>query len=239
MTKMRRQKVILEKKILMEVPPEETPSTHTTRASKPFCLNNLATPIYKIITKKVTTTYQEVADIFVATLDKDTLEESKDKTLRRRVYDVINVLIAADLLEKNNKQIHLTNRTPIVKPQEVIAPPNPGREEALRKKQLELAEKIKMLIYYKYLIERNRLHMRPQVNIQFPSIVIGYRDISRGTIFRSLDGHELKIKSVAPPLFFSPIDIFRRLKISKEEFARQLRQFPMFAPYESIVMASL
>lgn len=223
----------------MDVPQEETPSGHISRASKPFCLNNLASPIYKIITKKGTTTYQEVADIFVSSLDKSTLEDSKDKTIRRRVYDVINVLIAADLLEKTNKHIRLTHKTPVVKPNDENQSICSAKEDEIRSKQNQLIEKIHLLLYFKYIIERNQRLMRPQINIQFPSILIGYKDCSNGTIHRSLDGHNLEIKSSDSPIFFSIIDIFKGLKIPHEDILRQLKQYPMFAPYESMIMQQL
>ena len=196
----------------------------TSRSSKPLCLSNLAAPILDIIKTKEITTFAEVADIIINDICKNKPEENKDRTLRRRVYDVLNVFCAAGFIEKNNKSIKFCY---VPSPANQINSLNNEPEYRIREKEKILFSKIKQLIYHSLLLEKNQSRNRPHNAIKLPCIFVGFRDISSGTVNRSLDGKQLSIISSSAPFFFSPIDVFKKMNFSLIDQKKHIKYYPI------------
>ena len=78
--------------------PAQSLSTHKT-------LKQLSFEVKQFVVEKGNCTYREVADM-VASRDNS----NNERNIRRRVYDVINVLTAAKILEKKGKQVCAVER---------------------------------------------------------------------------------------------------------------------------------
>ena len=82
-----------------------------------------------------------------------------------------------------------------------------GIEKEICDKEAYLIDKIKILMYYKLLIERNKKINRPNTAVQFPAIFVGFKDASNGEIKKSLDGKEVQIiiRSIPNGNFFEEL----------------------------------
>ena len=70
-------------------------------------MKNLSESVYMIVSDLAKTRYKQVADRLVNDISQDTIAEfdkNKDEhNVKRRVYDALNVLIAAGILKKEGK----------------------------------------------------------------------------------------------------------------------------------------
>jgi hypothetical protein len=79
--------------------------------SKPYKgLRYYSKMVCKKVEEKGTTSYNEVADELVDTVKKEFLKENPhgkfdEKNVRRRIYDVVNVFMAMDIISKDKKAI--------------------------------------------------------------------------------------------------------------------------------------
>ena len=214
-----------------------------SRSQKPLCLSNIAVPILKIIRKANAKSFSEIADSFLQYLTENGADVSNEKTIRRRVYDVLNVLMAADIIVKDeNKQVRITHgendpndheedkeEQEEQKPLPVV---DPEEEQRIEEKKKKLIVSARLLIYYRLLVERNKKLLRPVTNVQMPSIIIGYTDVKNGRIERSLNGKEMVIHSTKCPHFYSPQNIFNCMEFPKQMQIEKLKEISYLRPIE-------
>jgi hypothetical protein len=187
------------------------PLAHKTR--KPMSLTNLAPKVLQHLQLSRTTTFVAAADHVVQEIEA---EKGDERTIRRRVYDILNVFLACDFIEKSKSSIQLKNpRLPNIAP-------DPGRETVDAKKR-ELARKLHMLVLYRCIINRNRQVHRPPGSIHLSVIFVAFPRSESGTACRSLDGKSLEVASDAAPMYFSPMDLMDKLSFSLEERNQAIR----------------
>ena len=202
-------------------------------------LSAISGPVLEIVKSKGPLSFPEVADEFIASQGLDGLsKEKQEKSVKRRIYDVLNVLLACNLVMKDEQKkvsIYTPNAnqtTPDLVPKEEVKKLHKNR---VQEKTKILIGKTRLLIYYQLLIARNQSMLRPAGNVQMPVIVVGYPS-QDGTIRRSFDGHELTISSSISPLFFSPENIFKKLKFDQKIQITYLRSMNIFGPLEREIL---
>lgn len=209
----------------MDAPAEKK---STPRSSKPLCLTNMASKILSILKQKENTTFQEVADDIVNDIGPDVADANNERTLRRRVYDVLNVFVAAGFITKDNKKITYTPpRTSSGQPMETAA-----LEEKIQAKQTALVDKIRMLLMWKLLIERNKHIIRPSVTVPIDNtLFVGFKQLTGAIQRRPLtDQRQLEIGADSTPLFYSPMNVMESIGFRRDDEARMMAQFREISP---------
>jgi len=157
-------------------------------------LKMLSVRVRDIVYQKKRTTYKEVADTLIAEdqMDCDKLNETAvvngvggnslkikkptkkkaklDANVKRRVYDALNVLIAADVLEKQSKLVVFNNKSfdrNFKHEMTSISKYCQNKEYNIRKKKIQLTNLVKKYIAIKSLIDRNASGTSPP-EVKFP-----------------------------------------------------------------------
>ena len=216
------------------------PKSANSRASKPMCLSRVAALVFSSLKEKQQTTFSDVADSIVNQTSNLNIESSNDqRTMRRRVYDVLNVLCAAGFVTKDQRIIKfhpdIFNSTPSSSSIELKS-----AQKRVEKKNEQLVEKVWQILFYKLLFERNKkLQNSNAINltktIHLPALFVGFDDLGNGGENRSLDGTKLEIFAKSKPHFFSPMDIFRLMNFSKQEELNCLRNTPGICQLENLI----
>lgn len=112
----------------------------------------------KVETKR-TTSYNEVADELVGEIQANSeqvVTPVEQKNIRRRVYDVLNVLMAMNIISKDKKEIHWIGLpTESKKPYDEYKKEKQLRLERIKKKKENLAELMAQQVSYRNLLARN------------------------------------------------------------------------------------
>lgn len=199
---------------------------------KPLSLTKLSSKIFAIMQTQQKTTFSEVADII---LNENREQVTEERTLRRRVYDVLNVLCAANMITKDEKKIYFHPPEMLGKS---IAYTDAYKQtqDRVAMKQSELIEKVRQLLFFKLLINRNKNNQRGNLTIQLPTILMGFSNVSNGSISKSLDGKSLVVSSTSPPQFFSPLNVYEAIGFSPEEKSAVIRSIKPLASLEYILV---
>jgi hypothetical protein len=206
-----------------------------SRPAKRLCLSDTAATILSILQERETSSFSAVADRVLESLGTaDVSTPDEQRTVGRRVYDVLNVLCAIGLAHKEGKTIQFRPEGSVVF--SVVSSQNEQKSRArIDLKQKMLVEKAMLLIGHRLLIQRNRGRSRPARSIQLPSIFVGFRDVGNGEVRRSLDGGQLEIVAESPPRFFSPMNVFHAVGFSVDEQLGRLAQIPQMAGLEALL----
>jgi hypothetical protein len=158
----------------------------------------------------------------------------EQRTLRRRVYDVLNMFCATGLVVKDSKSIQYR---PWLASRRSVMASDAGQQAGARLslKENTLVEKVNLLLAHRLLIERNRECPRPRSAIQLPSIFIAFNDVGNGQVNQALDGKTLEIIAQSPSLFVSPMNVFHQFHFPVEKQIHCLRQMPVLADLESLL----
>jgi hypothetical protein len=176
-------------------------------------LTSLAPKVLQHLQLSQATTFPAAADYVLQEIQAD---ESDKRTIRRRVYDILNVFLACNFIEKSRSSIQLKNsRLPNVTPD--------PRQETVDEKKGDLARKLRMLVLYRCIINRNRHVHRPPGSVHLNAIFVGFPPSESGTASRSLDGKSLEVASDAAPMYFSPMDVMDKFSFSLEERNHAIR----------------
>lgn len=203
-------------------PMNEPRADQTARSAKPLSLSNMAHSVLAVLEQRKTTSFSQVADLIVESIGQASEFDSENdqRTLRRRVYDVLNVFLAAGFVVKEGKTLKyvpgaLERRTP------------DAIEDVRKRLHLKLGvlcDNLKLLIYMKLLIERNSRRSRALGAVQLPCMFVGFSDVGNGEITKTLSGRQLQIVVPSVPLFFSPMNVYDCIGFSTAEQIRILRQ---------------
>jgi hypothetical protein len=103
----------------------------------------MASHVLSVLKSRETLTFQAFADAVLETIGDEPMEGNNERTLRRRVYDVLNVFIAARIIERNGKNIAWTH----TQLQGASAASSYDAQlEHMRLRQVELPDKIRILV---------------------------------------------------------------------------------------------
>jgi hypothetical protein len=164
--------------------------------------------VFRHLTVARETTFAAVADDIIRSTGSSATE---DRAVRRRVYDILNVLHACRMVDKTKTHIRITSSAAL------------ANGDHLAEKRKRLAERFALLVRYHALIERNRRIARPPRAIQLPALFVSFRNLENGSTARSLDSRSLTVISEAPPRFYSPMDILSKFSIDREQEERTAR----------------
>lgn len=200
--------------------------------SSPASLNNMSAKILNIIRTHQTTTFSEVADQIIKECNGND-EYSNEKTTRRRVYDVLNVFLAAGLITKEAKNIKYVQSSISFNPPQEI-PEKEDLSEKCDMLQEAVARKLKAYLLYRALLERNKTKIRPSGSVQLPAVFVEFPN-DRGVSELSLDQKTLEISAEQHPSFYSPVDILNSLNLNINSQREFVRRSPSLSKFESLV----
>ena len=172
--------------------------------------------------------YQDMTKIIIRNLKQKSIKFSEN-TIKRRVYDIMNVLISSGCLKKRQYAntyfwIGFSNILPNQKEIE-----NQIIKSRIFSKKDQLNSKIRLLIAYKQLILQNSFRTRPYSSIHMPAIAIGLLPQSDCQTDQTLPiqnstNTEIVIKSSGRISVFSPSEIINMIPIKyslEELFSNQ------------------
>jgi hypothetical protein len=200
-----------------------------------LCLKAMAPLTLDVMREFGTSTSEDIATIIINKLLRTNPNLTCQETIRRRIYDIINVLSAAGLVDKVGKQVvwHPARR-PIAPP--AADAPSEASQDALRAKERLLCDKIRMLTLYKVLIKRNFVREPAPTAFPLPVIFLGVRDAGRTTFTQSLNRCELEIKCQRDALFLAPCDILQKVGLPRESVEGILALSPDLVRFASLVL---
>jgi hypothetical protein len=193
----------------------------------------LSSLVLSILRETETIPFEDVADRLLSQIPGGP-EPPDHRTLRRRVYDVLNVFCATGIVAKDNKILRYQPRGCVLAP---LDPQNPVQQakERLLVKEAVLAEKGRLMILYKLLIRENCQRKRPSTAVQLPSLFAGFRDVGNGEVKRSLDCSRLEVVATSPPKFFSPMNVLGELRFAIDSQIACLREMPEMEGLEPLL----
>ena len=131
-------------------------------------LKGLSWKIKDIVDSLGTSSYKEVADELLTTLEipQSSSPLKDEKNIRRRVYDALNVLVAADIIKKQGKKVMPA----------WISASNSSRgqnvEDPLFEKREFLRKLARSYAALKTLFERNSMHGKLTETVRYPLAVV-------------------------------------------------------------------
>ena len=159
---------------------------------------------------------------------------SQQTSMKRRVYDVIGVLAAADIITKTGTTITWVGYSNNMRVQQTKV--NDLTKTLLVKDKIEkLKYKLRYLSYINALIVRNRSIPRPQVYIQLPFIVFQ----ANFSIKQSKDQLILKLanRSDKPPHIITQFDIASSIDYKFDLDNALISNFPSVKPAYELINA--
>ena len=134
-----------------------------TKSRNETSLRTLSWQIKEIVTHRRKTTYKEVANDLVARLGeaRNLCLAKNERNVRRRVYDALNVLVAAGVFAKEGNTL--------------LAKPRVRREpqsDQLKEKHERLQELVESYVATRHLFERNNMQVRSGAVVPYPTSVV-------------------------------------------------------------------
>lgn len=230
-------------------PKTKTPTSKED--SSRISLKELAPETAKVVREYGTATTEEIATV-VITKFHYAIENAKSTTtqdtIRRRIYDVINVLAASGMVDKVGKKItwkgapqsirsfSISNAKGLYMP----SPEDQEIESRIIEKEIELKLKVGLLTLYKALIQRN---FPEEVSTQkraisLPIILICLQDPEDGVIY-PLDENKTKVElqSQKDIIFQSPMDILKNMTFDPNSIHNLIQAAsPDFIPYATDIL---
>jgi hypothetical protein len=192
-----------------------------------LCLKSLARQTLDVMRELGTATSDDLATVTVRRLKLSGGGSSGDETIRRRIYDVINVLSAAGVIDKVGKQLVWHGSRPTLPPltrEGLGVSPSDSR---ILSKERDLREKMTLLVLYKALVQRNFLrHAVPDGAIYLPAMIIAIKGSGKDLLTQFSNQLELEIKSSPKITFFSPKDILPKIGLPLDSIKQLLALAP-------------
>jgi hypothetical protein len=210
----------------------ETPDSAEVHAGHGrLCLKAIAPHTLEVMRELGTSTSEDIATMIINSFTRTNPNLSGQETIRRRIYDVINVLSAAGVIDKVGKQVVWRGgrRSLPAGPRQI--PPADPSEERVRSKEQMLCDKVRLLTLYKVLIARNFAREPSPDMFNLPVILIGIRDTGKTTFTHSINRCELEIRSHKSMLFLAPSDILKKIGLPKPIIERILTLNPDLQRY--------
>jgi hypothetical protein len=179
-------------------------------------LRSVSLKVKEILRQRGKASYKDIADVLVRQLDLPVwVDRSKEeKNIRRRVYDALNVLIAAGIIERDGREIAMASQHAAVHSEddeELMS-----LKRSVREKQHQLRELAYSSMAMTQLISRNQLE-ESEERIHFPFIVVATRDSSDNSVSITVNSERQKVKMgfVMETLTVGDSDIVRMLPFQK------------------------
>lgn len=185
-------------------------------SDQPYSLFKICKLVFEFIKKAEVTTGNKVTDHIINAL-KPKKNDDQFKNIQRRVYDSINVMSAAGLIKKDNKEIKFLKNeneknNPIIELEEEIS------DEYIKEKMEQLEEKKKYLIKRYLKLEfrlkyqkLNEIQKKSQKNLIFPFDLIFYNCSPQTKIVQNEDLSRAMLMSSHEIIHYSPYDIMKGL----------------------------
>lgn len=185
----------------------------TDSSSVRLCLKSLAHCTLEVIREMGNTTSEDLATVIISKFLRAQPNLTGQDTIRRRIYDVINVLSATGVIEKSGKQLVFRGYK-AVPGGKFMQPQSSENEARIATKEKILRDKISLLVLYKALLKRNYARGQPPPDaVHLPAIVVGIRDLDKSSMVSVMNGLELKIEaSQRDLLFLAPSDILKKMR---------------------------
>ena len=186
-------------------------------------LKHLTSRVKHFLNKRMPTSYKDVAmsliDDLIDTAGPERIKE--EKNVRRRVYDAINVLIAAGVLEKDGKNVSWKEEWDSVEIEEKRAQLDEQRKIVEDKKK-QLRDVLHKYLAIKHLVHRNSASQETTTAIHFPFIVVSTADSpSNSVIFMQMsitvnsNSTALHMKFAKPITLFGDMDVLLELNMHR------------------------
>lgn len=195
-------------------------SNHTPRSDKG--LKNLSVRVQHIVCQRQHTSYKQVADDLIKELEVS-LEydnEKEEKNIRRRVYDALNVLVAADVVKKSGKTISWNHVSPDRSSTDETSNYHIKSEQRHRiftKRQM-LKDLHNKSLALQALIHRNKCTQIDTEAIPFPFIIAATCDSPSNSVNVDINptNTEVCIKFVHEITLFGDLDILLKMDLHKQ-----------------------
>ena len=191
-------------------------SSEASAASR-ICLKTLAPMTLQVMHELGNTTSEDLATVIINNIMRKQPGLTGQETIRRRIYDVINVLSAVGVIDKVGKQLiwhdyQGANVAP------VTLPGGGEEEQRILAKEQVLRDKVSLLTLYKALLNRNFTRgPTPPDSVSLPAIIVGIKEPDKASVTQPMDGCELEIRANNRNLsFLAPSDVLQRLSFSQE-----------------------
>ncbi|CAG9323684.1 unnamed protein product [Blepharisma stoltei] len=181
-------------------------------------LRYLTTLVRQLVCKHQPTSFKDVAlkliDELIDTEGVDRIKE--EKNIRRRVYDAINVLIAAGVLERDEKNVRWKaefNVGELVEKREFLE----KRKREVDAKRLEFKEILNKYLAIQNLINRNTINPKGEPALQFPFLLVSTSDSPTNSMSIKVNSSAtaLELKFGEAITMFGDMDVLISLKMHK------------------------
>jgi hypothetical protein len=182
----------------------------------------MSSTILTIMKTQPLSTFQEVADEVVREVGSEIGDSENERTLRRRVYDVLNVFVAAGLVEKDGKTVRYRGSA--------VCESCGSSVNSLRQKvhnlEIDLQSKVRVLIGWELMVFRNRVSCEsPSLKVPVKeTFFFGFRESSVEYYDQALDGRKITIHCHSSPGLFSPLEVIDKVGFNEEDRFRILEQ---------------
>lgn len=171
-----------------------------------FGMKNISPVVLSVIARAKSAQQEEVVREVLEQLSSTMKMESLE-TLKKRIYDSIQILSAAELILKVGKTLVYKGR-----PLKLPDPSSIDREteERIAEKKTRLLKKIKILTRYEAIIAVNTQKTKDDSSISLPFIIIGIRD-QDAKIIQTIDRKCLTFESNSVANFLSPMEVLESM----------------------------
>jgi hypothetical protein len=183
------------------------------RSAKPLCLGRMAPIVFTVLKEHSGLSSQAVADSVIRELGQEIVDGLSDRTLRRRIYDVLNVFLAAGIAVKEGKALIWKDiglrRSPSSRPEVLRA--------AIRMRAIELADKVQIYTSWRLIIERNKREGRRDLTVPVAqTLLVGFR-VCSGDYNHDFNRRRIEVLGKTPPLIYSPLEVITKLGFTREQ----------------------
>ena len=183
----------------------------TEKETERIGIKAISTIVYDILSKEKSilqeNLFEQVTDCFSNIVNSDSLEN-----IKKRIYDVIQILEATGIILKNGKT--LTFQNPDFSKRQSFRMITEKERQVLKKEE-ELMQRLNILTKFKAIITKNTLINRPNESITLPFILIAIKD-PNATYQQSFDKRSLDINVKDIHSFLSPLNIVQKTEIDKD-----------------------
>jgi hypothetical protein len=170
----------------MEIDFETPCKTEDVEARSSKGLRSVSLRVKEIVRRRGKSSYKDVADVLVKQLNLPSWADrpKEEKNIRRRVYDALNVLIAADVIGRQGRDIILATPDSLLQADdnEMLG----SLKQSIVQKQHHLRELAYDFMGIRQLISR-RILQKPDDRIDFPFIVVATEDSPSNRLVISTD----------------------------------------------------
>lgn len=147
-------------------------------------LRCISVKVRDIVNQKKSTTYKEVADLLLKELEhelclaEDKEQFKEEKNVRRRVYDALNVLVAAGVVTKSGKYVHWKSSSVPLKPVNRVSKKGIAKSNADKRNLLK--QLINKAAHLEALFARNKANPISSgiLRLPFITLVLSNPDLS-------------------------------------------------------------